>query len=76
MKNIVIKVCFVNELYDLVIQKEVVFAIKTEDSLSLTSSKPTADTSNAKIEDTDILYKRLNEASLPPECVCISSESS
>ena len=29
-----------------------------------------------KIEDTDIFYERLNETSLPPECICISSESS
>ena len=40
MKNksaVVIEVCFVNGHYDLVIQKEVNFAIKTEDSASLTS---------------------------------------
>ena len=28
-----------------------------------------------KIEDTDIFYERLNETSVPPECICISSES-
>ena len=76
MKKIVINVCFVNEHYDLVIQIEVAFAIKTEDSLSLTSSKPTADISNVKIEDTNIFYERLNETSLSPECICISSKSS
>ena len=40
MKNksaVVIEVCLVNGHYDLVIQKEVNFAIKTEDSASLTS---------------------------------------
>ena len=53
------------------------FAITTEDSLSLTSPKPTADISNMKIEDTDIFYGRLNEtSSVPPECICTSSESS
>ena len=44
--------------------------------MSLTSPKPTADISNMKIEDTDIFYGRLNETSVPPECICTSSESS
>ena len=57
-------------------QKEVNFAIKTEDSLSLTSPKPTVDISNVKIEDTNIFYEGLNEMSLPPQCICISSNCS
>ena len=74
--RVVIEVCFVNGHVDLVIQKDVVFAVKTEDSLSLTSPIPTADISNVKIEDTDIFYERLNKTSLPPECIYVSLESS
>ena len=74
--TVVIEVCFVNGHYDLVIQKEVNFAIKTEDSSPMTFRKPTADISNVKIEDIDIFHEGLNKAPLPPECICISSESS
>ena len=74
--TVVIEVCFVNGHYDLVIQKEVNFAIKTEDSSPMTFRKPTADISHVKIEDIDIFHEGLNKAPLPPECICISSESS
>ena len=74
--TIVIEVCFVNRQYDLVIQKEVNFEIKMEDSASLTSARPTAGISNVKIEDADIFYEGLNETPLPAEGICILSESS
>ena len=43
--KVAVEVCFVNGHTDLVIQKEVVFEIKVEDSLSVTSPKPTTDKS-------------------------------
>ena len=43
--KVAVEVCFVNGHPDLVIQKEVVFEIKVEDLLSVTSPKPTADKS-------------------------------
>ena len=60
----------------MVTQKKVNFAIKTEDSLPMTSRKPTADISNVKIEDTDIFHEGLNETPLSPKRICISSENS
>ena len=41
--NVAVEVCFVNGHTDLVVQKDVVFEIKAEDSLSVTSPKRTAD---------------------------------